>query len=56
MNFQRIKISFFITFFLVFTLNAQNFSVVSPNTNINVDLEIKNKSCFKINFKGKKNN
>ena len=54
MDFQRIKISFFITFFMVYTLNAQEFNVVSPNTNINVDLEITNKSCFKINFKGKK--
>ena len=54
MDFQRNKISFFITFFIVFTLNAQEFSVVSPNTNINVDLEITNKSCLTINYKGKK--
>ena len=54
MDFQRTKISFFITFFIIFSLNAQEFNVVSPNTNINVDLEITNKSCLKINYKGKK--
>ena len=54
MDLHRTKISFFITFFLVLSLNAQKFSVASPNSNIDVGLEITNKSCLTINYKGKK--
>ena len=54
MDLHRTKISFFITFFLVLSLNAQKFSVASPNANIDVGLEITNKSCLTINYKGKK--
>ena len=51
MDLHRTKISFFITFFLVLSLNAQKFSVASPNSNIDVGLEITNKSCLTINYK-----
>jgi alpha-glucosidase len=54
MNFHRTKVSFFITFCLVFTLSAQEYNIFSPNTNIEVNLKITNKSCLRVNYKGKK--